>query len=82
LGDRFAEKPLELDIPIFIGAMSFGAISKEAKMALAKGASEVGTAVNTGEGGLLPEESKLAKKTHRPICLGKIRGFGKIFAER
>jgi glutamate synthase domain-containing protein 2 len=62
LGDRFAEKPLELDIPIFIGAMSFGAISKEAKMALAKGASEVGTAVNTGEGGLLPEESKLAKK--------------------
>lgn len=62
IGGRFAEKPLEMKIPIFIGAMSFGAVSKEAKMALAKGASAVGTAVNTGEGGLLPEERKLAKK--------------------
>jgi len=61
IGGRFAEEPLELKIPIFIGAMSFGAVSKEVKMALAKGASAVGTAVNTGEGGLLPEERKLAK---------------------
>ncbi len=62
LGARYAERPLKLDIPIYIGAMSFGAISKEAKMALAKGASIAGTAVNTGEGGLLPEERKLTKK--------------------
>lgn len=62
LGARYAERPLKLDIPIYIGAMSFGAVSKEAKMALAKGASMAGTAVNTGEGGLLPEERKLAKK--------------------
>lgn len=62
LGARFAEKPLTLDIPLFIGAMSFGAVSKEAKIAAAKGASAVGTAVNTGEGGLLPEERKFAKK--------------------
>lgn len=62
LGSRFAENPLELEIPIFIGAMSFGAISREAKIALAKGASMAGTAVNTGEGGLLPEERRLAKK--------------------
>ncbi|MDI3484766.1 MAG: hypothetical protein PWQ74_1353, partial [Methanobacteriaceae archaeon] len=38
LGDRYAEKPLELDTPIMIAAMSFGAISKEAKIALAMGA--------------------------------------------
>ncbi|MFQ6129880.1 MAG: FMN-binding glutamate synthase family protein [Candidatus Hadarchaeaceae archaeon] len=62
IGKRFAEKPLELDIPIFIGAISFGAVSREAKIALAKGASMVGSAVNTGEGGLLPEERKLSKK--------------------
>lgn len=62
LGGRFAEKPLKLDIPILMGAISFGAVSKETKIALAKGASEVGTAVNTGEGGLLPEERKFAKK--------------------
>jgi glutamate synthase domain-containing protein 2 len=62
LGARFAEKPLTLDIPIFIGAMSFGAVSRETKIAMAKGASAVGTAVNTGEGGLLPEERRFAKK--------------------
>src|SRR5665809_48978 len=39
LGARFAKKPLELDIPIYITGMSFGALSLEAKMALAKGAS-------------------------------------------
>jgi len=56
LGGRFAERPLELKIPIYIGAMSFGAISKRAKLALARGAREAGSAVNTGEGGMLPEE--------------------------
>ncbi|HWF74772.1 MAG TPA: glutamate synthase-related protein, partial [Solirubrobacteraceae bacterium] len=39
LGARFAKKPIELDIPIYITGMSFGALSLEAKMALAKGAS-------------------------------------------
>ncbi|MEM3519256.1 MAG: FMN-binding glutamate synthase family protein [Candidatus Hadarchaeales archaeon] len=62
IGKRFAEKPLELDIPILIGAISFGAVSKEAKIAIAKGAAMARTAVNTGEGGLLPEERKFAKK--------------------
>ena len=38
LGARFAARPLELDIPIYITGMSFGALSLEAKMALAKGA--------------------------------------------
>ena len=44
LGARFAKKPLELEIPIYITGMSFGALSLEAKMALAKGASMAGTA--------------------------------------
>ena len=43
LGARFAKKPLELDIPVYITGMSFGALSLEAKMALAKGASMAGT---------------------------------------
>ena len=52
LGARFAKKPMELDIPIYITGMSFGALSLEAKMALAKGASMAGTATCSGEGGL------------------------------
>lgn len=60
IGTRFAEKPLRLKAPILIGAMSFGAISKEAKIAIAKAASKIGIAVNTGEGGMLPEERENA----------------------
>ena len=56
LGDRYAENPLKLDTPVMIGAMSFGALSKEAKMALAIGSSLAGTVTNTGEGGMLPED--------------------------
>jgi glutamate synthase domain-containing protein 2 len=56
-----SNKPLKLKIPILIPAMSFGALSKEAKIALAKASSIVGTATNTGEGGMLPEERKNAK---------------------
>ena len=62
LGDRFAENPIEIETPIMIGAMSFGAISKEAKIALAIGSSKVGTKTNTGEGGMLPEERHYADK--------------------
>ena len=62
LGDRFAENPIEIDTPIMIGAMSFGALSKEAKIALAIGSSKVGTITNTGEGGMLPEERHYADK--------------------
>ncbi len=62
LGSRYAENPLELEIPIYIGAMSFGAISKSAKIALARGAREAGSAVDTGEGGMLPEEREISDK--------------------
>jgi glutamate synthase domain-containing protein 2 len=60
LGDRFAERPLRLRAPIIIGAMSFGAISREVKIAVAKAASKIGIPVNTGEGGMLPEERENA----------------------
>lgn len=57
-----AKKPLELDLPFYVSHMSFGALSREAKIALATGTSLVGTAMCSGEGGMLPEERKAAKK--------------------
>ncbi|MEE8541740.1 MAG: glutamate synthase-related protein, partial [Desulfobacterales bacterium] len=56
LGARFAKKPLVIETPIMISGMSYGALSKEAKIALAKATDIVGTSINNGEGGLLPEE--------------------------
>src|SRR3989454_6962280 len=56
LGTRFAKKPLELKIPVTIAGMSFGALSAPAKEALGRGASEVGTATTTGDGGMTEEE--------------------------
>ena len=56
LGDRFAKKPIVLDIPITIAGMSFGALSANAKEALGRGASAVGTSTTTGDGGMTPEE--------------------------
>lgn len=53
-----AKKPLELTIPIFVSDMSFGAISKEAKIALSTGAERAGTGICSGEGGMLPEEQE------------------------
>ena len=55
IGPR-AEKPLRLDIPLFVSDMSFGALSEEAKVALARGAELAGTGICSGEGGMLPEE--------------------------
>ena len=57
-----SKKPVEIDIPILIAAMSFGALSKNAKIALAKGSTLAGTVANTGEGGMLPEEREFAKR--------------------
>jgi glutamate synthase domain-containing protein 2 len=51
-----AARPLVLDIPLFVSDMSFGALSEEAKIALAKGAELAGTGICSGEGGMLPEE--------------------------
>ena len=56
LGTRYAKKPLELDIPITIAGMSFGALSGPAKEALGRGASTAGTSTTTGDGGMTKEE--------------------------
>ncbi|MFT5170904.1 MAG: glutamate synthase domain-containing protein 2/CDGSH-type Zn-finger protein [Candidatus Marinamargulisbacteria bacterium] len=53
-----AKKPLHLDLPIFVSDMSFGALSEEAKTAMAKGAELAGTGICSGEGGMLPEEQQ------------------------
>ena len=56
LGTRFAKKPIELKIPVTIAGMSFGALSGNAKEALGRGASQMGTSTTTGDGGMTPEE--------------------------
>ncbi len=57
-----SKKPVEIETPILIAAMSFGALSKNAKVALAKGSALAGTVANTGEGGMLAEERQYAKR--------------------
>jgi len=56
LGTRFAKKPIELKIPITIAGMSFGSLSAQAKEALGRGASALGTSTTTGDGGMTAEE--------------------------
>lgn len=53
---RNAKRPLKLNIPLFVSDMSYGALSEEAKVALARGAEKAGTGICSGEGGMLPEE--------------------------
>ena len=62
LGTRFAEQPLELDIPITIAGMSFGALGANAKRALGLGASMMGTSTTTGDGGMTEEERAASQK--------------------
>ncbi len=57
-----AKHPIELHLPVYISHMSFGALSKEIKIALAKGSAAVRTAICSGEGGILPEEMKNSYK--------------------
>lgn len=57
-----AEHPLELDIPVYISHMSFGALSGEVKIALAKGSAAVKTAMCSGEGGILPDSLENSHK--------------------
>ena len=61
LGDRHASAPLHLDIPVTIAGMSFGALSAQAKEALGRAASEVGTSTTTGDGGMTTEERDQSK---------------------
>lgn len=59
---KHAKKPMVLDSPVYISHMSFGALSKEIKVALAKGSAMAKTAMCSGEGGILPEEKEAAYK--------------------
>jgi len=53
-----AKKPLVLEIPLFVSDMSYGSLSEEAKIALARGAELAGTGICSGEGGMLPDEQE------------------------
>ena len=59
---KHAKKPMVLKNPVYISHMSFGALSKETKIALAKGSAMAGSAMCSGEGGILPEEMAAADK--------------------
>ncbi|GLX79462.1 glutamate synthase [Thalassotalea insulae] len=72
IGPR-AKKPLKLDIPLFVSDMSFGALSEEAKIALATGAERAGTGICSGEGGMLPEEQQANSKYFYELASA---GFG------
>lgn len=72
IGPR-AKKPLKLDIPLFVSDMSFGALSEEAKVSLAKGAELAGTGICSGEGGMLPEEQQANSKYFYELASA---GFG------
>lgn len=61
IGKR-AKKPLILENPVYVSHMSFGALSREAKICLAKGSALAGSAMCSGEGGILPEEMQAADK--------------------
>ena len=59
---KHAAKPMVLKMPVYISHMSFGALSKETKIAMARGSAAAGTAMCSGEGGILPEEKAAAYK--------------------
>lgn len=59
---KHAKKPMILENPVYISHMSFGALSKEIKVALAKGSAMAKTAMCSGEGGILPEEMDASYK--------------------
>jgi len=66
-----AKKPLKLNIPIFVSDMSFGALSEEAKISLAKGAELAGTGICSGEGGMLSEEQQNNSKYFYELASAK-----------
>ena len=66
-----AVKPLLLDIPIFVSDMSFGALSEEAKVALASGAELAGTGICSGEGGMLPDEQEANSRYFYELASGR-----------
>ena len=66
-----AKKPLQLDIPLFVSDMSFGALSREAKVALSMGAEQAGTGICSGEGGMLPDEQAANQRYLYELASGR-----------
>lgn len=66
-----AAKPLELAIPMFVSDMSYGALSEEAKVALATGAELSSTGICSGEGGMLPEEQAANSRYFYELASGR-----------
>ena len=73
IGPR-AKKPLSLECPLFVSDMSFGALSEEAKVSLARGAEMAGTGICSGEGGMLPEEQAENSRYFYELASGRF-GF-------
>lgn len=71
---KAAQKPLVLSMPLLVSDMSFGALSKEAKIALALGAEWAGTGICSGEGGMLPEEQEANSRYFYELASAKF-GF-------
>jgi len=69
-----AQKPLKLEIPLFVSDMSFGALSEAAKVSLATGAELAGTGICSGEGGMLPEEQEANSRYFYELASGRF-GF-------
>nr|WP_298248766.1 glutamate synthase-related protein [uncultured Halomonas sp.] len=69
-----AQKPLTLEMPLLVSDMSFGALSEEAKTALARGAERAGTGICSGEGGMLPEEQAENSRYFHELASGRF-GF-------
>ena len=61
LGTRYAKKPIELNIPITVAGMSFGALGANAKEAIGRACTEMGTSSTTGDGGMTEEERQSSK---------------------
>jgi glutamate synthase domain-containing protein 2 len=66
-----AQRPLRLEIPLFVSDMSFGALSEEAKTALSRGAELAGTGICSGEGGMLPEEQASNSRYFYELASGR-----------
>ncbi len=76
-----AERPLHLKIPLFVSDMSFGSLSEEAKVALAKGAELAGTGICSGEGGMLPDEQEANHRYFYELASAKF-GYREEVLER
>lgn len=66
IGEKTCSKPIQLAMPFVLAAMSYGAISKEGKMAYAVAAARLGIIANTGEGGMFPGEAMMTHGYESP----------------